>query len=71
MRELVLTDLVKDVLGPRNGIYEIMNVSPRSEYITGILAPKSTFSERDPESENAFLLRLVQRKWKRESWMKI
>jgi hypothetical protein len=56
VRELVLTDLVKDVLGPRNGIYEIMNVSPRSEYITGILAPKSTFSERDPESENAFFI---------------
>lgn len=39
MRELILADLVKDALGPRNGVHEIMHSDPRSEYITGVLAP--------------------------------
>lgn len=39
MREIFVAKLVKDVLGPRNGIYEVMQDSPLSEYITGVLAP--------------------------------
>ena len=40
MRELFVTELVKDLLGPRNGPHEVMNDSPLSEYITGVLAPE-------------------------------
>ena len=39
MRELFVTELVKEILGPRNGSNEIMECSPLSEYITGVLAP--------------------------------
>lgn len=56
MRELILADLVKDVLGPRNGVHEIMHSDPRSEYITGVLAPEKSVTERDPDSENAMFL---------------
>ncbi len=40
MRELFITELVKDVLGPRNGIYEVLYTSPLTEYITGVLSPQ-------------------------------
>jgi len=39
MREKLVVELVKEVLGPRNGPYEILNSSPLGEYITGVLAP--------------------------------
>ncbi len=39
MREIFVTDLVRDILGPRNGPFERMKESPLSEYITGVLAP--------------------------------
>lgn len=60
MRELILGDLIKDVLGPRNGIYEVIKSSPRSEYITGVLAPKILTEERDPETENTHFAELVE-----------
>ena len=40
MRELFVTELVKDVLGPRGGPYEVMTENPLTEYITGVLAPQ-------------------------------
>ncbi|GKS66576.1 helicase [Nitrosarchaeum sp.] len=39
MREIFVTDLIKNVLGPRNGIDEEIEQNPLSEYITGILSP--------------------------------
>jgi hypothetical protein len=39
MREIFVTQLAKEVLGPRNGINEIIPESPLGEYITGVLAP--------------------------------
>jgi len=39
MREIFVTELIKEVLGPRGGIHEIIDESPVSEYITGVLAP--------------------------------
>jgi hypothetical protein len=39
MREKLVAELVKDVLGPRGGIYEVLRASPLNEYITGVLAP--------------------------------
>ena len=39
MREFFVNDLIKNVLGPRNGIDEEIDQNPLSEYITGILSP--------------------------------
>lgn len=41
MRELFVTDLAKNLLGPRGGTYEELrsSQSPFSEYVTGMLAP--------------------------------
>jgi len=42
MREIFVTDLVKELLGPRNGVYEVLDSTrrPITEYITGILSPR-------------------------------
>ena len=49
-RDLMLTALVREVLGPRNRPNEILpdDQDPRSEYITGVLEPAaaSTVEER-------------------------
>lgn len=47
MREFIISELVKEVLGPRNGTHERMNGNPRDEYITGILAPYGAEAERN------------------------
>jgi hypothetical protein len=39
MREIFVSELVKEVLGPRRGIRESLEDSPLNEYITGVLAP--------------------------------
>ena len=41
MREIFVTELYKEVLGPRRGINEVIYGSPLLEYITGVLAPVS------------------------------
>jgi len=51
MREIFLSELVKDVLGPRNGVKEILEGNPKSEYITGVLSPRNAAPERDPDVE--------------------
>ena len=51
MREIIISDLYRDVLGPRNGPYENMREDPLNEYITGVLAPRNYVTERDPDSE--------------------
>ncbi len=42
-RDLLLGALVKEVLGPRDGAFEVLSQSdnPLDEYITGVLAPRS------------------------------
>jgi hypothetical protein len=45
MREVLVTELVKECLGPRAGINEVLNTSPLNEYITGVLAPHMETSE--------------------------
>lgn len=47
MREVFVTELVKEVLGPRYGLHEEMDKSPLSEYITGVLAPIINNSARE------------------------
>ena len=51
MREILVTDLVKNLLGPRGGARESLDNEhlPLSEYITGVLAPKN-----DPNSKTIF-----------------
>lgn len=54
MRERFLADLIREVLGPRDGPREIVYSDPRKLYITGILAPQPEAGEvapRDPEAE--------------------
>jgi len=51
MRELLVTELAKEVLGPRNGPNDPMATSPLNEYICGVLAPQTPQTRRDIESE--------------------
>lgn len=48
VRENLVSELVKSVLGPRDGPTEEIRTDPAFEYVTGILAPVST-KPRDPE----------------------
>jgi hypothetical protein len=51
MREIFVTELTKEVLGPRVGPREVMDESPLSEYITGVLSPVlATGVEEDMDS---------------------
>ncbi|WJH31341.1 DISARM system helicase DrmA [Paenibacillus sp. CC-CFT742] len=52
-RAIILGELVKEVLGPRNGLHETFRIDmdPRNEYITGVLAPKESNEERDVDAE--------------------
>lgn len=49
MREIFVSDLAKNLLGPRNGIHEILDSrrKPILEYITGILSPISDRQEEN------------------------
>jgi hypothetical protein len=40
-----------DILGPSKGVREVLDVDPISRYITGILAPREPYEERNPDSE--------------------
>ena len=52
MREKILCELVKEILGPRDGLNEILESSPLVEYITGVLAPANAEIERESEDQN-------------------
>ena len=54
MREIYVSELVKDVLGPRNGSREQLSVkeNPLNEYLTGILIPKMQDGEPEEEKES-------------------
>jgi hypothetical protein len=51
LRELLVSELVKELLGPRLGIREVILGSPLSEYVTGVLAPLTDMTVSDPEAE--------------------
>jgi hypothetical protein len=53
MREIFVTELVREVLGPRQGVREVLHENPLNEYITGVLAPivPETSREIDGEAE--------------------
>ncbi|WP_299030007.1 DISARM system helicase DrmA [uncultured Thermanaerothrix sp.] len=50
IRSEILAALVRDVLGPREGLCEVMRNSPLSEYLTGVLQPVG-IRETEPGSE--------------------
>ncbi len=39
LRSELLVELVREVLGPRDGPYEVLKTSPLEEYLTGVLRP--------------------------------
>ncbi len=55
IRDIVLAELVREVLGPREGPREIIESDPLFEYLTGVLSPNIPASqnteERSPDSE--------------------
>jgi len=53
VREKYIEELIKEVLGPRNGSEEtIIEADPYTEYITGVIIPKDCKQrELGPESE--------------------
>ncbi len=65
MRRQILSELIREVLGPREGIHEVLTSDPLSEYITGVLSPllpgaprpseevDIAESEGDPASEDS------------------
>ena len=59
-RNHILTALVKEVLGPRDGPYEILpeNQDPRDEYITGVLAPAR--APRPPDEIDADIDQVIE-----------
>ena len=53
MREKVIESLVKDILGPREGVFEEMAEDPGKEYVTGVIVPQSCYFElTEPDSED-------------------
>ncbi|MFD6319831.1 DISARM system helicase DrmA [Methylorubrum thiocyanatum] len=40
LRATTLTDLCAELMGPRNGPFEVMADDPRTEYVTGVLRPE-------------------------------
>lgn len=52
MREVLVSELVKEILGPRGGPEEVLDENPLSEYITGVLAPYQHPAGRDADSES-------------------
>lgn len=52
MREIFISELVKEVLGPRGGLTETLLNNPKDEYITGVLSPRTIVkAEPDPEAD--------------------
>lgn len=51
MRDYIISELLKDIYGPRQGAYEELKDSPFDEYITGVIVPKDFKSPNDPDSE--------------------
>ena len=53
MREIFVSELVKDILGPRKGINETMRKKPFGEYMTGVLQPVGITSYEPESGEGA------------------
>ncbi len=55
MRAQLVSELIKEVLGPRGGPNEKMENDPKSEFLTGLLSPKMS-EEPEEEVENEELV---------------
>lgn len=52
MRKELIEELIKEVYGPRNGSEEVIEGNPFTEYITGVIVPRTwKKDEPDPDSE--------------------
>jgi hypothetical protein len=53
LRDKYVEDLIKEVIGPRNGSEEIIvGADPYTEYVTGVIIPlKCKKTEKSPDSE--------------------
>jgi hypothetical protein len=61
MREIFISKLVKEVLGPREGLTETLLNDPRGEYITGVLSPRSSVKAKpDPDADAELPKELVE-----------
>jgi hypothetical protein len=49
MREYLITELVRNILGPSGGCREVLDISPLDKYITGVLAPLESVPSEDAE----------------------
>jgi hypothetical protein len=56
MRAKIVSELAKELLGPRKGIREILAADPKNEYITGVLAPQFNKAEESDPDKDAELL---------------
>ncbi len=53
MRDELIKELIKDVHGPRNGVYEEMESDPSKEYVTGVIIPQNCIINNiSPDSES-------------------
>ncbi|AGK61346.1 hypothetical protein Asulf_01355 [Archaeoglobus sulfaticallidus PM70-1] len=57
MREVLIEELIKEILGPRNGPEEEMHWNPYKEYLTGVIEPVRCKKKKvpDPDSEDITL----------------
>ncbi len=57
MRRVLIEELIKEILGPRNGPEEVMCWNPYKEYLTGVIEPMSCKKKivPDPDSEDLTL----------------
>lgn len=52
MRDNYISELIKEIRGPRNGSNEILSSNPYSEYITGVIIPRNcNLPEPSPDAE--------------------
>lgn len=56
MREFLVSELYRELLGPRNGPHEKINRNPLAEYIAGVLEPEKQTMDVSPENEMQILL---------------
>lgn len=52
MRRVLIEELIKEILGPRNGSEEEIHWNPYKEYITGVVEPVKCKKKEDPDPDS-------------------
>ncbi|MHA1195196.1 MAG: DISARM system helicase DrmA [Promethearchaeota archaeon] len=53
MREKLIEEMIKEIYGPRKGVFEEIEGDPKKEYLTGVIVPRSYIEKKEnPDSEN-------------------